>query len=103
MTCADSIVIFLGEDPIVVPMVRNHLQLVSFMDLSMLGIRKQSAKKTIRKGCQREMKSAHTLDDSSLKKEIEKRIAKLEIKFNNLFHLLLFMFIVSKFYTIGCF
>ena len=30
VTCADSIVIFLGEDPIVVPIVRNHLELVSF-------------------------------------------------------------------------
>ena len=95
--------IFLGEDPIVVQMVRNHLELLSFMDLSMLGARKQSAKKTVRLGCQREMKSAHTLDDSGLKKEIEQRIAKLEIKFNNLLHLLLFTFIVSKFYTIGCF
>ena len=36
VTCANSIVIFLGEDPIVVPMVRNHLESVSFMDLSML-------------------------------------------------------------------
>ena len=78
MTYADSMVIFLGEDPIVVPMVRNHLEPVSFMDLSISGARKQSAKKTIRQGCQRETKSAHTLDDSSLKKEIEKRIAKLE-------------------------
>ena len=74
MTYADSMVIFLGEDPIVVPMVRNHLEPVSFMDLSMSGARKQSAKKTVRKGCQREMKSAHTLDDNGLKKEIEQRI-----------------------------
>ena len=44
----------------------------------MPGIRKQSAKKTIRQGCQGEMKSAHTLDDNILKKEIEQRIAKLE-------------------------
>ena len=28
MTCANSMVIFLGEDPIVVPMVRNHLESV---------------------------------------------------------------------------
>ena len=40
MTCADSMVIFLGEDPIIVPMVRNHLESVSFMDLSMSGARK---------------------------------------------------------------
>ena len=33
LTCADIIVIFLGEDPIVVPMVRNHLESVSFMDM----------------------------------------------------------------------
>ena len=78
ITCADNIVIFLGEDPIVVPMVTNHLEPVSFTDLSMLGARKQSAKKTVRQGCQRETKSAHTLDDSNLKKEIEQRIAKLE-------------------------
>ena len=78
VTCADSMVIFLGEDPIVMPMVRNHLESVSFMDLSMLGGRKQSAKKTVRQGCQGEMKSTHTLDDNSLKKEIEQRITKLE-------------------------
>ena len=41
VTCADSMEIFLGEDPIVVPMVRNHLEPVSFMDLSMLGARKK--------------------------------------------------------------
>ena len=78
VTCAESMVIFLGEDPIVVPMVRNHLESVSFTDLSMPGARKHSAKKTIRQGCQGETKSAHTLDDSGLKKEIEQRIAKLE-------------------------
>jgi hypothetical protein len=78
VTCADSIVIFLGEDPIVVPMVRNHWEPISFMDLSMPSARKQSAKKTVRQGCQRETKSTHTLDDSGLKKEIEQRIAKLE-------------------------
>ena len=103
VTCADSIVIFLVLDPIVVPMVRNHLEPTSFMDLSMPGARKQSAKKTVSQGYQGETKFAHTLDDSGLKKEIEQRIAKLEIKFNNLFHLLLFTFIISKFYTIGCF
>ena len=78
VTCADSMVIFLGEDRIVVTMVRNHLEPVSFTNLSKSGTRKQSAKKTIRQGCQRETKSAHTLDDSGLKKEIEQRIAKLE-------------------------
>ena len=78
VTCEDSMVIFLGEDRIVVPMVRNHLDPVSFTDLSMSGARKHSAKKTVRQGCQGEMKFAHTLDDSSLKKEIEQRIAKLE-------------------------
>ena len=78
VTCADSMVIFLGEDPIVVPMVRNHLEPVSFMDLSMPGLIKHSSKKTVRQGCQGEMKSAHTLDDSGLKKKIEQRIAKLE-------------------------
>ena len=40
VTCADSMVIFLGGDPIVVPMVRNHLELVSFTDLSMSDARK---------------------------------------------------------------
>ena len=40
VTCADSMVIFLGENPIVVPMVRNHLEPISFTDLSMLGARK---------------------------------------------------------------
>ena len=40
VTCTDSMVIFLGEDPIVVPMVRNHLELVSFTDLSMPSARK---------------------------------------------------------------
>ena len=44
----------------------------------MVGARKQSAKKTVRQGCQGETKSAHTLDDNGLKKEIEQRIAKLE-------------------------
>ena len=44
----------------------------------MPGARKQSAKKTVRQGCQGEMKSAHTLDDSGLKREIEQRIAKLD-------------------------
>ena len=78
MTCADSMVIFLGEDPIFVPMVRNHLEPVSFTDMSMSSTRKQSAKKTVKQGCQRETKFAHTLDDSGLKKEIEQRIAKLE-------------------------
>jgi hypothetical protein len=39
VTCADSMVILLGEDRIVVPMVRNHLESVSFMDLSMSGTR----------------------------------------------------------------
>ena len=78
MTCADSMVIFLGEDPIVVPMLRNHLELVSLTDLSMPGARKHSAKKTVRQGCQGETKFAHTLDDSGPKKEIEQRIAKLE-------------------------
>ena len=78
MTCVDSMVIFLGEDPTVVPMVRNHLEQISFMNLIMLGTRKQSAKKIVRQGCQRETKSAHTLDDNGLKKEVELRIAKLE-------------------------
>ena len=78
MTCVDSMVIFLGEDRIVVPMVRNHLEPVSFTDLSMPSARKQSAKKTIRQGCQGEMKYAQTLDDIGLKNEIEKRNAKLE-------------------------
>ena len=40
VTCTDSMVIFLGEDPIVVPMVTNHLEPVSFMDMSMPGARK---------------------------------------------------------------
>ena len=78
VTCADSMVVFLGEDRIVVPMVRNHLESVSFMDLSMPGARKHSAKKTVRQGCQGEMKYAKNLDDIGLKKEIEQRIAKLE-------------------------
>ena len=78
VTCADSMVIFLGEDQIVVPMVRNHLEPVSFTDLSMPGARKHSAKKTVRQGCQGETKSTHTLDDNGLKKEIEQRITKLE-------------------------
>ena len=74
VTCADSMVFFLGEDPIVVPMARNHLESVSFTDMSMPNARKQSAKKTVRQGCQGETKSAHTLDDNSLKKEIEKEL-----------------------------
>ena len=40
VTCANSMVIFLGEDPIVVPIVRNHLEPVSFTNLSMPGTRK---------------------------------------------------------------
>ena len=60
------------------PMVRNHLESVSFMDLSMPGARKHSAKKIVRQGCQGETKYAQTLDDIGLKKEIEQRIAKLE-------------------------
>ena len=59
-------------------MVRNHLEPVSFTDLSMPGARKHSAKKIIRHCCQGEMKYAQTLDDIGLKKEIEQRSAKLE-------------------------
>ena len=40
VTCADSMVLFLGEDPIIVPMVRNHLERVSITDLSMPSARK---------------------------------------------------------------
>ena len=78
VTCAEIMVIFLGEDVIVVPMVRNNLEPVSFTDLSMPGARKHSVKKTVRQGFQGETKYAQTLDDIGLKKEIEQRIVKLE-------------------------
>ena len=71
VTCADSVVIFSGDDPIVVPMVRKHLEPTLLTALSIPGACKQSAKKTVKKGRQGETTFAHTSEDNGLKKEIE--------------------------------
>lgn len=77
VTCVDSMVVFSGNDPIVVPMVRKHLEPAPLSTLSISGADKLGTKQTIGQRCQGET-SAQTSDDSGLKKEVEQRLAMVE-------------------------